>query len=101
MRLKPGVSIAGLRPELAIALHIAEAVYEDHGSELVITAGTDGTHSPGSLHYVGLAVDLRTTNVPSGRLDSIVNGLRDALGAEFDVVKESDHIHLEFQPKHL
>ena len=32
-------------------------------------------------------------------LPQFTEGLSEALGEEFDVVLESDHIHIEFQPK--
>lgn len=103
MRLKAGVSLKGIRNELLIGLLVADRVYEAHGIDMVITAGSDGRHSPGSLHYLGLAADIRTNNVLPGQLESILIGLKDALGgehSEFDVVNENDHLHIEYQPKH-
>jgi len=97
MRLKSGVRIRGIRPELAVALEIAESVYRHESAELVVTSVTDSEHKRGSLHYAGQAADLRTR----GLIDVIqtANGLRDRLGDDFDVVVESDHIHVEYQPK--
>lgn len=97
--IKPGARIGGLRPEMALALVMADQVYGAHGYDLVTTEGTGGKHGTGSLHYVGLAVDLRTSNVPMGEVGAVAADLRAALGAEYDVVVESDHIHVEFQPK--
>lgn len=99
MMIKAGASIKGAKPELVIGLIIAASVYETFGVDLVVTEITGGTHSPGSLHYVGLAADLRTNNVPEGRVPTLFNNLKIALGAQFDTVQESDHIHIEFQPK--
>lgn len=64
-----------------------------------MTEGTGGKHGVGSLHYVGLAADLRTSNVPAPFVGVIAVDLRMALGAEYDVVVEETHLHLEFQPK--
>lgn len=99
MKLKPGASIKGLQSEMVLGLSICDSVYSKHGVEMVITAGTDGKHSPGSLHYVGLAVDLRTSNVPADKLKTLEVALQDSLQAQFDVILESDHFHVEFQPK--
>ena len=97
--IKPGVDISGIRPELVIALMAAGKVYAKRGAELVITSAKDGKHGRGSLHYVGLAVDLRTKHLTNQQKVDITIDLRQALGAQFDVVSEKDHLHVEFQPK--
>lgn len=97
--IKPGASVRGLRPEMALALTVADQVYGAHGYDLVVTEGTGGKHGVGSLHYVGLAVDLRASNVAAPFVGVIAADLGKALGAEYDVVAESDHIHVEHQPK--
>lgn len=98
MRLKEGVRAAGIRAEVALAAAIANHVYKAHGYDLVITSLLDGKHSATSLHYAGAAMDLRTRHLKPGDADAIVSDLSDALGQDFDVVLESDHIHVEFQP---
>ena len=96
MRLKEGVRVAGVRPEIVLAMQVAEVVYQEHQSELVITSVTEGTHSPTSLHYSGAAFDCRIWNVnPRAVRDS----LADRLGEDYDVVLERTHLHVEFQPK--
>lgn len=100
--LKPGVRLFGLRPELLFAIMVAKEVYtsEAIGGELVITSVMDGTHSLGSKHYAGCAVDLRTSNLHSGSSGEIVRKrISDALGGDFDVLFEGDHIHIEYDPK--
>ncbi len=99
MRLKQDVRIHGLRPELVLALFMCEQVYRAADTELVITSVIDGKHSPGSLHYAGSAVDLRINNLPSGQAEKIRDQIAERLGKDFDAVLESNHIHLEFQPK--
>lgn len=100
MRIKKGVSIRGIRPEIAIANQIIKSILEDkYGVEFVITAGTDGSHSRGSLHYVGLAEDFRNREVEKHKLQPITIEMSEALGDEFDVVLEKTHWHVEFQPK--
>lgn len=99
MKLKPGVRILGLRPELMVAVVAAESIWSKKGVEAVITSGVDGTHSKGSLHYKGLALDFRVNTLPAGTWQEVRNELADALGGDFDVVLEKDHIHVEFDPK--
>ncbi len=95
--IKKGVDLRGLAPQMAIAYTIACKVYGQYAC--VITSGSDGKHGPNSLHYSGQALDLRTNNLPPQAVQSIVDRLKEALGAQFDVVLESDHLHLEWQPK--
>jgi len=99
MQFKDGVKINGIKPELTLAIIIADGVYKDHNYSLVITSVTDSKHSRTSLHYVGFAFDLRIRNIPKKELLLIQKDLQDALTDEFDVVLEKDHFHIEFQPK--
>ncbi len=99
MRLKTGVNTFGLRPELLLGLMVADAVWREHGRELVVTSLNDGRHSKTSLHYAGCAADLRTRYFHD--VERVAADLRDALGynPDYDVVEERDHIHFEYQPK--
>jgi len=106
MKLKPGVDVLGIKPELLLGLQVAEAVYASHGVELVVTSVTDGQHRRGSLHYQGLAADLRVHGLPGERSvrEGMAREIGEALGVDFDVVYEGHgtpgaHVHLEFQPK--
>lgn len=99
LSLKPGVRVFGLRPEILIALQVAEGAYRDAGFNLTVTCGMDGKHSNASLHYTGCAVDLRTRDVPSDKLEPLRKTIQERLPTDFDVVLEGDHIHLEYQPK--
>ena len=98
MELKEGASVAGVCWQMFQAALIAEEVYKKLGAECVITAGTDGKHMNGSLHYEGRALDLRTRNIAGRELQAKV-ALQQRLGKNFDVVIEADHIHLEYDPK--
>jgi hypothetical protein len=99
MKLKAGVKVTGLAPEMALALQIAAGVYRRFGHELVVTSLLDGRHSATSLHYVGHAADLRIRDIPAAIHQDIVRELKASLTTDYDVVLESDHIHLEYQPK--
>ena len=86
-----------MRPVLAAG----EMIWRDNGFEFVITSARDGIHSAGSLHYYGLAVDIRASEAWGYKYDEIlalVDQLEDHLGDEYDVVLESDHIHVEYDP---
>jgi hypothetical protein len=95
--MKPGVNLNGLRSEMVVALLIADGVFGKHG--VIVTSATDGKHGRGSLHYVGLAVDLRTRHLPQGVAAHLKGKLAEALGPQYDVVLEKTHLHVEYQPK--
>ena len=97
MKIKPGVRIQGARPELVIGLMVAQEVFLEHGSALTVTSIIDGAHTRGSIHYSGNAADLRIWELKDP--NETANALNQALGGDFDVIVEKDHIHLEFQPK--
>ena len=101
MKIKPGVSIRGIRPELVHAAVTAYVIYQQLPGkpELVITCCTDGEHGRKSLHYVGQAIDIRSRDMGIQVALDAVTKLREALGHEFDAVTETDHIHIEYQPK--
>lgn len=103
MKLKAGVIIKGIQPELVLGLMIADSIYQKYGHELTVTSVMDSKHGANSLHYKGLAADLRITNVieskhyPNG-LEGLVRELETSL-VGFDVVLEKDHIHIEYDPR--
>ena len=99
LMLKFGVRVAGLRPEILLAVVAAERVCAEMGVVCVVTACVDGVHQAGSLHYCGLAVDLRSRDFRPGDLDKAIARIKQCLGADYDVVLENDHIHLEFDQK--
>jgi len=100
IEFKTGVKIFGIRPELMLALLVAEGVYNKYDTDLVITSVVDGKHSYTSLHYCGCAADIRTRDLPQeDSIQAVGQEIRQALTREFDVVVESNHIHIEFQPK--
>ena len=68
--------------------------------EAVITSILDGTHGKHSLHYIGDAFDMRTFIYSHSELSKIVQELTTQLGSNYDVVLESDHIHIEYDPKY-
>lgn len=98
MKLKAGVSLEGAQWQIWYAAIIVERVLlEQFGAELWITSVCDGKHRKDSLHYKGLAFDVRTWGI-KGRELQVVAALKKALGPDYDVVLEATHIHIEFDP---
>ena len=95
--LKTGVSISGIQPEIVLAFVVAQAVFARYKQILVVTSVMDGEHMKGSLHYVGAAIDLL---IPVDNGGAIHTALIAQLGDNYDVIDETDHFHIEFQPKH-
>ena len=95
MKIKKGANIQGLDIRMRPALIAADRIWAKYGQELVITSGLDGEHSSGSLHYYGLAVDMRIYYFTATQLLDVTHELKEAIGNEFDVIVESTHIHVE------
>jgi hypothetical protein len=98
LSLKRGVKVGGLKPETVLAISISHSIYLKHSYELTVTSIMDGKHSKNSLHYNGYAFDLRTNNLKGNDATLITNELSEALGDDYDVVLEKDHIHVEYDP---
>jgi hypothetical protein len=100
VNLKQGVRVQGLRPEILLAAIVADGVYRDlDARDAVITSCVDGSHSPGSKHYVGAAIDLRIWTLEEAKHKTAVRMLKERLTDDYDVVLEHDHIHVEYDPK--
>ena len=121
MRLKKGASLEGITAPTKTAVETTDVIYLAYGQELVITSGSegspdDGVHLKASKHYTGEAFDCRIRNIVKkltvpvtsdsvvdaidmNKVRAIVKEMRSDLGENFDVVLESDHIHVEFDPR--
>lgn len=101
MIVKSSVTAANVQPPIYYALGIAEMVYRYNGLKLVVTSLTDGQHMKESLHYKGLAADIRTRDIPADLLRAVHGSLSSVLSPMgFDVILEKDHIHIEWDSKH-
>jgi hypothetical protein len=98
--LKDTVALAppGIHLALLDALLTAADVYARWGYPLVVTSLGDSQHTPHSLHYEGKAADLRVRHLPIHDRPAVVRELQHALGPQYDVLLEVDHIHLEYDP---
>ncbi len=96
MLVKAGVDISRLKRKIRKTLCVVDEIHKKHGIELVITSTYEGNHCACSYHYANDAYDIRWK--PSyGK--QIYEEIKKALGPDFDVVLEKDHIHIEYDPK--
>ncbi len=96
MLIKAGVDISQLERNTRRGLGITSKVFSKNQTELVVTSTDDGNHGAGSLHYADQAFDVRK---PGKLVGTVTRELKIALGKDFDVILEGDHIHIEFDPK--
>lgn len=86
-------------------IHIAVAVCNvahKLGETTAITAGCNGKHKTGSLHYKYRALDIRVHSLQNPQL--FFTQLKAELGPDYDVIFEAAgtpnaHIHAEYDPK--
>jgi len=105
MKLKPGVLLGELTPQMVMGALIVKSVYQklDPGCSCTVTSANDSKHSDKSLHYTGNALDFRTHDFTANKL-YLVQEVKGSLGIHFDVVLEgvgtpNEHLHVEYQPK--
>lgn len=104
MELKSGLKLAGIKPEILLGVMILQELFLENDSYMIITEFTGGQHGINSLHYKGLAVDIRTKSLDPKAKDSILTFGKLRLGKNYDFIledagKENEHFHLEFDPK--
>jgi hypothetical protein len=69
-----------------------------------ITSANDSTHMDGSLHFNNRAFDIRIKNIIggaefTGAARIWAEKMQVALGDDYDVLLEHDHIHVEYDPE--
>jgi len=96
--IKRGVSLLGLQPQMAIAYAIACRIYANHDLVCRLTSGTEGKHGRHSHHYKGCAIDTGIRKLQRAFCRILDAELEVALGSEFQVILESNHIHIEYDP---
>lgn len=105
LSIKPGIRVYGIKPEILLGLMIVESVFASLHIPCVITSPANDSEkhsSPKSLHYQGQALDIRLPsrfNSAPGLDQSVVDSVKNALGGDYDVILESNHIHVEYDPK--
>jgi hypothetical protein len=100
MKCKSGVKFLGVHPQIFVAIYVADEVYKNvTNKEVTVTSCNDSLHSRTSLHYTGYAVDLRINDVAEDLWETLRTEIAKRLTDEYDVLLESNHIHIEYQPK--
>jgi hypothetical protein len=74
------------------------------GGKLYVTSINDSQHMKGSKHETGDAWDFRLpSRLPLGGMQkpdaAWTADIQAVLDAEFDIVLEKDHVHVEYDPK--
>ena len=103
--LKDGVHINGAHfdPAMVRIIDVARetAPMLEKGT-VWITSATDSEHMEGSLHFENKAFDIRIRNIIGHVQDEArlwAERMQVALGDDYDVLLESDHIHVEYDHK--
>ena len=104
---KDDVSLDGVQKECIKGMYkVARLFTLIFGRDLVVTSVSDGKHKKNSLHYKGLAFDIRTWTTQTSGLqmslfqkNSLQKAIMVVLGDDWDVVVESTHIHCEYDPE--
>ena len=104
MKLKTGVKVGRIQPELVLGLVVANTIHQEiTGEPLVVTSLADGKHKNTSLHYKGLAADIRSHDLNTAQKTHFSGAMKLALGSEFQLIledegKANEHYHLEYDP---
>lgn len=99
LHFKGSCRFTDLQPEMVIALLIVMQHCRKIEVDCWITSANDSKHKKNSLHYSGKALDFRSKHIHAARKKKWADGIRANLGPAFDVVLESDHLHVEYDPK--
>lgn len=103
--LKEGVGSNGPQfcPEMVRVIQVARETAPPLEDRTVwITSANDGHHMDDSLHYKDRGLDIRIKNIIGDvkrEAHLWAERMQVALGDDYDVVKEKDHIHIEFDPE--
>lgn len=82
---------------MMLAMMVAHDIIKRYTPEGgVLTGGVEGKHSRKSRHYIGFAIDMRSRDVPEQSRKEVADKIGDALGAEWFVIFEKDHFHIQF-----
>ncbi|WP_211219525.1 hypothetical protein, partial [Desulfovibrio aminophilus] len=97
---------ANLDPRITNQYETIGRIFHENGAKVVISSANDSIHSPNSLHYKNLAIDIRAKKYNRTIMLKIQNKLSKELGKDYDVLYEeypddpdNNHIHIEYDPK--
>jgi hypothetical protein len=108
MRIKPGVVLDGMHPLIWTAAGYLDWLRQSHGLGAATISGgreapdagpaTAARRAGTDAHARGEAIDLRTNDLPGGSRGAaareLAQAMQDALGGDFRVVLEQDHLHV-------
>lgn len=99
MKIKPGVIVDGIHPQMLRASAIVDEIYKEFGQhDVTMTSCKDGKHKADSLHYEGRACDYRKKDVTAGQYVLILHAIRQKLEPlQYDVIDEETHLHIEYE----
>lgn len=89
--------------QISDALTRIDQIFTGYGFQAVVTSANDSTHAPGSAHYYGAAIDIRTKGLPNKIKAAIYQSLKKILAPlppwfvnlEFQG-KLQEHIHIQY-----
>jgi hypothetical protein len=105
--LKDGVHINGAHFD-SVMVRIIDVARETapmlEKSTLWVTSANDSEHMDGSLHFNNRAFDIRINNIIAFEEFPLAarvwaEKMQIALGDDYDVLLEHDHIHVEYDPE--
>ena len=96
LRFKPEVRIGLFDERAGLVLHYASIWSLRAGIDVEVNSANDSTHGATSLHPWDLAWDLDTVGDVPSDLKPLARFLAGHLPPGYDVVLESDHVHVEF-----
>lgn len=100
VHFKDGVPTDTLQSVMRMYMYfLAYIHFTSFNKYMCVTSTTDGKHSKKSLHYKGLAIDIRTFDKTFEETNRFVNFIKFHFDKILDVVLENDHIHVEYDPK--
>ncbi len=96
MLILQGADISRLSREVRRGLGIVERVYTENCEVTILTKTFKRIDEVRSSDY---GHDVFTVRLPVKFPDKIIGMVRYALGHEYNVVEEQDHVHVEYDPK--
>lgn len=96
LRFKAEVRIGYFDERAGLVLHYASVWSLRTAIDVEINSANDSAHGAGSLHPLDLGWDLDTAGDKAEDLAKLARFLAAHLPAGYDVVRESDHVHVEF-----
>ena len=96
MYIKAGVDISRLNPEIRRTLKPVSVILNKERVLFGVSSTYEGNHPTHSKHYGHDAYNVSLSNIV-GHLSQ--SAIKQNLGPDFDVVFESNLIHIEYDPK--